>query len=204
MSEKYLRQEPPIIGPGLCPPEGCPPPTRIECISVDKVYDSCFQVEERTRVFAVPGFTGVLAVGDLIACGPTPLAPITCREISRTAVGGGFFNIVMAINIPLTLTNPTIPAQTANEIFTVTKTVTLCCPAEATADCSDTNLTSCVCVITNIVDGILSVTCDIQVCVVIKCILTVQLLVPSYGFCTPAPCVALPGVCPPAPPAQCF
>jgi hypothetical protein len=29
-----------------------------------------------------------------------------------------------------------------------------------------------------------------------KCIATVQLLVPSYGFCQPAPCITLPGVCP--------
>jgi len=27
-----------VVKPGICPPEGCPPPTRIECIQVDKVY----------------------------------------------------------------------------------------------------------------------------------------------------------------------
>ena len=204
MSERYCLQEPPIIGPGLCPPEGCPPPTRIECISVDKVYDSCFQVEERTRIFTITGIPRTFIVGDLISCAQTPGVATTCRELSRASVGDGFYNIVMAINIPLTLADPLNPAESVDEIFTVTKTVTLCCPPEATADCSDTTITSCVCVVTNIVDGVLTVTCDIQVCVVIKCILTVQLLVPSYGFCTPAPCVALPGVCPPTPPAQCF
>lgn len=37
------------IVPGQCPPEGCPPPTRIECIVVDKVYDSCFQLDDRSQ-----------------------------------------------------------------------------------------------------------------------------------------------------------
>ena len=62
------------IFPGICPPEGCPPPTRIECIAVDKVYDSCFQVHDITRTTTVPlgvnlgtGFTNNgFEVGDLI------------------------------------------------------------------------------------------------------------------------------------------
>jgi len=38
------------VNPGPCPSEGCPPTTEIVCISVDKVYDSCFQVEEQIKL----------------------------------------------------------------------------------------------------------------------------------------------------------
>jgi hypothetical protein len=58
----------------------------------------------------------------------------------------------------------------------------------------------CSSLITQVGTGTAEVTCDFQICLVMECILTVQLLVPSYGFCVPAPCTVLPGVCPPMPP----
>ncbi|MDN5346449.1 MAG: hypothetical protein PWP65_13 [Clostridia bacterium] len=198
------------VTPGQCPPEGCPPPTRIECIVVDKVYDSCFQIEERTRDTVVTigtggeWPTGTFTVGQAVPCTLTPGSAISCTVVSKTPVSNGFFTLTLLVSVPLTLTNPNAPAETVDRVFTFTKVVTLCCPDGTTVDCTESTLILCNCVVTNVTLTNVTVTCDFQVCLVIKCILTVQLLVPSYGFCVPAPCVTLPGVCPPLPPPQCF
>jgi hypothetical protein len=190
------------ITPGMCPPEGCPPPTRIECIVVDKVYDSCFQINDFTRDTTISNFAGPFAEGDVIPCRQN--GDITCTEISRVDAGGGFFTVTLLISVPILLANPNNPNQTVDRTFTFTKTATLCCPQGVEPDCSESTLLFCNCVVSNTLEQTLSVTCTLQVCVVIKCLLEVQLLVPSYGFCVPAPCITLPGVCPPTPPAQCF
>ncbi len=197
-----------VVGPGVCPPEGCPPPTRIECIVVDKVYDSCYQVESRSRDTTVTtGLTGEFPTGTFTVGQPIPCAlggPITCNVISRTPTTGNFATLTIVVSVPVTLTNPNAATETADRIFTFTKIVTLCAPEGVTVDCGESTLLFCNCVVSAVGVGNITVTCDFQVCVVIKTILTVQLLVPSYGFCVPAPCVVAPGVCPPAPPAQCF
>ncbi|WP_258361164.1 hypothetical protein [Moorella sulfitireducens (nom. illeg.)] len=205
------------IRPGPCPPGGCPPATRIECISVDKVFDSCFQVEDHTRSIKITDFFPTPDVGDVVPCSLTPGQQITCEAISKTAVGGGFFTLILRVTIPVTLTNPGDPDDKVDRIFTFLKTVTLCCPEGTDVDCSESTLISCNCVVTSVADdsgnnqvtpvtpiGEVTVECDFQICLVIKCIARVQLLVPSFGFCVPAPCVTLPGACPPAPPLQCF
>lgn len=200
------------VSPGVCPPEGCPPPTQIECIVVDKVYDSCFQVDDRTRNTTVTTGdggqwpTGIFTVGQVVPCSLTDGAEISCIEISRVPAGDGFVTVTILVSVPVTLTNPNDDAETVDTIFNFTKTATLCCPEGVEPDCSESTLLFCNCVITEVddVDETVVVTCDFQVCLVIKCILTVQLLVPSYGFCVPAPCTVIAGQCPPLPPAQCF
>lgn len=191
------------VTPGECPPEGCPPPTRIECIVVDKVYDSCFQLESFTRDFEI-GSTDFsfnnFFVGQNVPC---ELDDITCQVLNRVPVNGGFMTLTILVTITLRLTNPNNPLQSVLRTFTFIKTVTLCCPDGVDPDCSESTI-FCTCAISEVDTSEITVTCNIQVCLVIKCILTVQLLVPSYGFCVPAPCITLPGVCPPAPPAQCF
>ena len=62
-----LDQQRQLITPGECPPEGCPPFTRIECIAVDKVYDSCYQILDLSRDTTVT-FANDFTVGDLIPC----------------------------------------------------------------------------------------------------------------------------------------
>jgi hypothetical protein len=199
MSEAKVCQ----VTPGVCPPEGCPPPTRIECIVVNKVYDSCFQIHDFARDTTITDFTpDTFDEGDVIECSQN--GEITCSEISRVDAGGGFFTVTILVSVPVTLTNPNDPTETIERTFTFTKTATLCCPPGTTPDCSESSVIFCSCVITGVNSGSITVTCTLQVCVVIKCILEVQLLVPSYGFCVPAPCITLPGVCPPTPPAQCF
>lgn len=217
MAEVRKKQIPTQIQPGQCPIiDGvpvCPPPDRIECIVVDKVYDSCFQIDDRTRNVITDSdeFGTGLEQGEPVICSLTEDADITCTEISRTPVGDGFFTIVLSVSVPVTLRNPDAASGEEDEIeriFTFSKTVTLCAPEGVDVDCSESTLLSCNCVVTDVdeVDEVLeyTISCDIQVCLVVKTILRVQLLVPSYGFCIPAPCVTLPGVCPPLPPEQCF
>ena len=207
MSAKITQE----VSPGLCPPEGCPPPTRIECIVVDKVYDSCFQINDISRdisISTVTDFTtGPFAIGTIVPCALTTGLDITCIEISRIDAGGGFFTITLLVSVPITLTNPNDPTETVDRIISFTKVVTLCCPEGVDPDCTESTILFCsgiVSAVTNAYNPGITVSLTLQVCVVVKCILTVQLLVPSYGFCIPAPCVTLPGVCPPTPPAQCF
>lgn len=194
------------VSPGPCPPEGCPPPTEIACISVDKVYDSCYQVEDRTRTTTITTGdgnewpTGTFTVGQLVSCGLTAGAEISCTEISSVPADDGFVTVTLLISVPVTLVNPNAADETVDRIFNFTKTATLYCPTGVDPDCSRSSLMFCNCVITQVGADSVEVTCDFQVCLVMECILTVQLLVPSYGFCVPAPCTVLSGVCPPVPP----
>lgn len=197
------------VKPGAYTQDCCPKPTRVECIVVDKVYDSCFQVEDRTRTTTVT--TGVggqwptngFSVGQIVPCSPTADAGITCTELSRVPVGEGFSTITILVSVPITLANPNAPEETTDRVFTFTKTATLCCPEGVEPDCSESTLMFCNCVITQVNAGSVEITCDYQVCLLMRCILTVQLLVPSYGFCVPAPCTTIGGTCPPLPPSQC-
>jgi hypothetical protein len=174
-----------------------------------------------------------LLIGDVVPCALTEGEEISCEEISKTPVNdSGFFTVTVLIRVPITLTNPEDPTQQAERVFMFPKTVTLCCPEGTEIDYSESTLLFCQCVVTDVIpfvppNGIMEfnqeadltqvtpvtpvtpiaevrVQCDLQLCIVIKCLSRVQLLVPSYGFCVPAPCITLPGVCPPAPPAQCF
>lgn len=316
------------ITPGMCPPEGCPPPDRIECIIIPKVYDSCFQTVELNRTFTIPicctvnnsnmvlipeaqtaippsekispilecggkvrdngngtytafwgylnrnnvtvnipqsdsfftgnpiggtttppttflpgrqecafqttftgnnlvwtlkspngqtatatagannaqfSFNGPFELGDLIPCQLDTEIGISCTEISRQSIDEGFFNITLLVSVPLILTNPNNPMEIVKRTFTFTRTVTLCCPEGVMPDCSNSTIVNCSCFVSSLGNSPpIEVDCQISVCLVIACVQKVQLLVPSYGFCVPAPCVALPGVCPPTPPAQCF
>lgn len=199
------------VCPGPCPPEGCPPPTQIDCIVVEKVYDSCFQVDDRTRMVTVTTDdggqwpTGAFTVGQIVPCALTVGAEISCIEISRVPADDGFVTVTIMVSVPVTLTNPNDATETTDRVFNFTKTATLCCPPGVEPDCSESTLMVCNSIITQVdeVNETVEVTCDFQVCLMMKCILTVQLLVPSYGFCVPAPCVTLPGICPPSPPQQC-
>ncbi len=211
------------ISPGQCPPEGCPPPTRVECIAIDKVYDSCFQIEDRTHTTIISEFFNFIEVGDVVPCALTEGELISCEVLKKDPVNDtGFFTLTLLIKVPITLTNPEDPNDQVERTFMFPKTVTLCCPEGTEIDCGESTLLFCQCVVTEvtgIANGVapevnqvtpvtpvedITLQCAFQLCLVIKCINRVQLLVPSYGFCVPAPCITLPGVCPPTPPAQCF
>jgi hypothetical protein len=185
--------------------------TQIECIVVDKVYDSCFQRESLPTVLAcIFVDTEAFTPGQVIPCN-IENASISCTEVERRHLGKGVFeiDILFTINNAI-IKNPANPKEKLPlRIAPFVKTVTLCRPEGTTLDCSESTITRCICVASSITPVCGSgfqviVVCQIELCLVIKSIARVQLLVPSYGFCAPSPCVTLPGVCPPIPPAQCF
>lgn len=200
------------IQPGLCPinPETglpqCPPPDRIECITVEKVYDSCYQVDNRNQnIVTTAVFSAGLAVGDLVNCALDTVTGITCVESGpRVPVGDGYYNVTLVITVPLILTNPIDDTLTFASSFVFAKQVRLCAPAGVNVSCDGSTIVGCNCVVTALVGGVATISCDIQACIVIKSTLDVQLLVPSYGFCIPKQCAPISGVCPTLPPAQCF
>jgi len=205
--QKYQMRQ---IQPGPCPPEGCPPFDRIDCIVVDKVYDSCFRSESINRVTSITiGDAAEWPTGDFAVATPVPCVlrageTVDCNITNMVPAGDGYFTISMLITIPVTLTNPNAAGETVDRDFNFTRTVTLCAPEGVEIDCSESTFTQCNCVITAVTETSVEVTCDFQICMVTRSLLTVQLLVPSYGFCVPGPCETLPGVCPPIPPEQCF
>lgn len=188
------------ISPGVCPPEGCPPPVRIECVVTEKVYDKCFQVDTLSRNITISRaefITGPFVIGERVFC--NPIGSISCTEISRVEAGGGFFTITLLVTIPMTFTNPNNPPEIVLRNVVFTKTVTLCCPDGIEPDCGESSVLFCNCDVSGITSTDIILACEIQLCLLFKCSAVVQLLVPSYGFCQPAPCFALPGVCPPPP-----
>ncbi len=192
------------VNPGPCPPAGCPPPTEIACISVDKVYDSCFQVEDQIRSATVttgPGGewpTGAFFPGQVVPCALTALAKINATVISRVPAGGGLETITLLVTVPVTLTNPNNPAETANRVFDFTTTVTLSCPIGTILDTTASTIVFCSSAITVVNAGSVETAIVFQVNLVVECISTVQLLVPSYGLSIPTPCTIFPGVTLPA------
>ncbi len=199
------------IQPGLCPinPETglpqCPPPDRIECITVEKVYDSCYQVDNRNQTIVTnAAFLAGLDVGDLVNCALNTTLGITCVESGpRVPVGNGYFRVNLVITVPLTLTNPTDETLTFESSFVFARQVILCAPEGVSISCDQSTIVGCNCIVTALPGGAATVSCDIQTCIVITSTLDVQLLVPSYGLCMPQQCAPV-GVCPPVPPAQCF
>lgn len=181
------------ISPGPCPPAGCPPTTEIVCIATEKVYDSCTQTEleiELTTVSTGVGGewpTGVFIVGQNVPCGLTPGSTITSAEISRVPVGGDYQMITLMVFVPITLDNPNDPAETAERVFTFTKTVTLYCPAGVITDTSGSSLIFCSSVVIQTDTNFVGVACVFQIQVVVECVAYVQLMVPSYGSCVPTP-----------------
>lgn len=205
---------PPTIGPGPCPPQGCPPPTQIDCISVTKVYDSCFQTETFNQVCAdVPPSCKKIAAtpGTTVSCSVVT-SSATCTVVGLISTGvDDFANATFAVSIPIsvTLTSPT--GLTCSFTFPVNflKTVTLCAPEGTDQVCTIASVSCgpCFIALTETDEDEkeeAQVCCQVVVCLVLQSTALVQLLVPTYGFCTPAPCsvIGLPP-CPPPFPPQC-
>ena len=221
MSE--IKQNQQQIQPGMCPidPETglptCPPPDRIECIVVEKVYDSCFQCDTKSKddieIDFNPGgggehWEGPFSVGDAIECEPEL---VQCQELNRVPIGDNLFNVTLLITVPVVLTNPNNDEETESTTFTFVKTVTLCAPQPTNVNCDESFVVNCNCIVIDVVAnpqenvGTITVSCTITVCLVFKSTLFVQLLVPSYGFCVAEECSSQQVCtgCPPSPPAQC-
>jgi len=179
--------------PGPCPSTGCPPPTEIDCIMVTKLYDFCFQQDTLQNVCATISETCTGAT--TASC--TVVAD--CVFVSSTPSSvSGFVDATFAIAATVTFTT-TVDTTTCTSTTTATftKTVTLCGPAGTTQTCT---VLSANCTAPVIIDG--TVCTSVIICATYQSSAYVSILVPTYGFCTPAPCTTLPS--PPCPPSSLF
>jgi hypothetical protein len=177
------------VSPGPCPSTGCPPPTEIDCIMVDKVYASCVQTVTATGTFTI------------VACTATPITCLVDLTDSSCTVGAispsgidDINNVTFIITAVLDITCSGLVTPVAETIVT-TVTVPLYNPSGTTPICSILSA-SCTCVL--ITPS--TVTCNVALCLLAQTTATVQLLIPTYGFCQPSPCEPGPTLnCPPVP-----
>ncbi|MEW6182377.1 MAG: hypothetical protein AB1500_04260 [Bacillota bacterium] len=178
----------------------------VVCIETFKVYDFCYQVDSREQCFTLPERCEAFPFppGSVAECeiAGTP----TCFETSRTAPDeNGRADITFAasstIRIIIRDPNGTVLCE-FNKTINFTKTVVLCAPEGTVTDCAVVDA-ACHCVLIGE-----QVCCSVDLCILIQSRAVVKLLVPSFGFCVPAPCEevspAPPVVCPPVLfPPQC-
>ncbi|HHW14899.1 MAG TPA: hypothetical protein GXX28_08215 [Firmicutes bacterium] len=196
MSDAFIEQ----ISPGPCGPGGCPPPTEIVCISVPKVYDFCFEQDTGLTNCITPVVT--IPPGSTATCTVTSVT-CTAGTPAPTGVDGlATVSVVVTVTYDLTVTPPPpgVPIPITGNTFVFTKTVTVCGPVGTSADCSATVACGPCTIITT--GAVTQICCAFSICLLIETFAVVKLLVPAYGFCTPAPCRT--GGFPPCPPSPLF
>lgn len=178
------------VTPGPCPDTGCPPTTEVDCIVVDKVYDSCSQTITTTQTFSVKGDKKCSVSSCAI-----DLATSTCTvgAITPTSVAD-YNNITFIISANYSVT--CMSGDVLPETVVTTQNVTLYSPSGTTPSCT---ILSGACTCVNLPNG--DISCTITLCMLFQSTATVQLLVPSYGFCVPPVCPQVGPVlaCPPSP-----
>lgn len=188
------------VTPGPCPTTGCPPTTEVDCIVVDKVYDSCSQTVTTTQTVMVPGTCTVSSCA-------IDLASSTCTvgAISPSATAD-YSDITFVIGVDYTITCDS--GSTHTETIYTTQTVTLYNPSGTTPSCTILSGT-CMCVNlptspSSLADnhrGDATISCTFTLCLLFQTTAVVQLMIPTYGFCTPPTCPSVGPVlpCPPSP-----
>ena len=191
---------PAALGPGPCPPEGCPPPVEVVCVEATKVFDFCFSTltQDMVRIpvepccAAPPAGTAAEVFVEAVDC--------TVEGVTPVAGSGGFANVLLLIEVTLDIALVRPDGSTLCSFsggFSFLRTFTLCVPEGASVRCeAPTGSAGSAAVVGQ------EVRATVSLCLLLESVATVKLLVPSYGYCVPAPCVALPSppfVCPPSP-----
>lgn len=187
-----LRQE--QILPGPCPEEGCPPPTEIVCIMVEKVYEECKKVQVNEEVIDLCG----VAVGDILQadCKGVELVvdklhPFGCEKLpgtNRARVSFYFrfrFDYLDQEGLKTFISKPVFHQKVVlmSERILDKRISVQCHVFLECYDCfpSDTQ----------------QVTCCIGKMLLFKLAAPVQLMVPAYGFCPePDDCLQVEAECP--------
>lgn len=167
------------------------------CIEAKKVFDFCFQEHRVERFFPAANIPEETPV--VVDC-QIDTQNITCREVSPREVVDpkkNKFLICVAINVPVTLrvVNQTtgMIIRTIEQVVVILKQVVLCVPVGTDVQCEVTG--NCCCVFDEQTDQI---NCVFNLCIVIKSKATVQVLIPTFGICTPKECKTVSTGCPPA------
>ncbi|PSR20063.1 MAG: hypothetical protein C7B45_16770 [Sulfobacillus acidophilus] len=166
-----------------------PPPTEIDCIVVDKVYDSCSQTLTTSQTLVAVGTTC-----SVVGCS-IDLSSSTCTVGAITPTVTPDYNditFVVGINYSVSCSSGVTLSETAY----VTQIVTLYNPNGTTPSC---NILSGACSCVNLPNG--DINCTLTICLLLQTTAVVQLMVPTYGFCVPPVCPAVGPVlpCPPSP-----
>lgn len=193
------------VTPGPCTPGECPPYSEIDCIAVDKVYDYCFEADT-----IQPQICVTMACTGTVTGATCAVSTVTCTWLmnSPSATTGyevSTFLISGTIDFTLTCTGGT---TTSSATFSMTKSILLCAPDGTTQSCE---VLSAVCtppIVIPLGDGLYNICSTVGLCSTFESTARVKILVPSYGFCTPAPCQVSPlvPICPPSSifPPQCI
>lgn len=174
------------------------------CIEVPKVYDFCFQAERRENI-CTPLCDFRPPLGATIKC---TIKNAACNEVSRSEPNAsGRSNVTFAVVVTYKLEVLNAEGEVVetfrNLTFSFTKTVVLCAPEGTFTNCEIVNTACGPCLILGN-----QICCTFDLCIVIQSVAIVKILIPSFGFCTPALCEQVspegPFVCPPALfPPQC-
>ncbi|HHW55122.1 MAG: hypothetical protein WAQ41_06520 [bacterium] len=176
---------------------------QIDCIRVEKIYDQCFQLEELPDTVAVDLGRALLPT-DSISC---EIIEAECEimEPLRDPDPEGFRTIDVVQNVTVRVT---VIDAAGNVVGSTTveqpphfKSVTLFAPEGTFPECEIVDTFCEPVLIVN--PGSTTAAAQIRIlkklCKIIFVVATVNLLVPTFGFCQPEPCAAFPQqfVCPP-------
>lgn len=160
----------------------------VDCIVAEKVYDSCTQTVTFTQTLRCDDTCTVTGCG-------VDLSDSTCTVgaiASSSTTNYSDVTFIVGIHYSVTCAN----GDTLTETAYTTQVVTLYNPDGTTPSC---DILSAVCNCVNMPNG--TINCTLTVCLLFQVTAVVQLLIPTYGFCTPAACPAVGPVlpCPPSP-----
>ncbi len=193
------------VTPGPCTPGECPPYGEIDCIRVDKVYDYCFEADtiQPQVCVTIEGCPGTLTSATCT------VSTVSCTWLMNSpSATAGFaistFLISGTVDFTVACTTPgTTVMRTDTATFSMTKSILLCAPDGTTQSCE---VLSAVCtppIALPTKVNTFNVCTTVGVCTTFESIANVKIMVPSYGFCVPAPCEVSPLILP-CPPSSLF
>ena len=181
------------------------------CVQVKRVYDSCLQQQQLTNVdVTISSYAQVVTTGcgcnadtDTVPPTSAPVAPITfesCRSssmdvdisnlsVERLADRPCFARVRGRIEIPIDIlfTDSRCVEYIGKGVVTVNKDVLLAIPDDSIVPFALEGMASAVCVAGSYRgDNVFRMT--VCVTVVLKVLAQVEIMIPSYGFCTIPPC----------------
>lgn len=188
------------VHPGPCDPYlGCPPPTEIVCIKVDKVYYECKNIQVNEDEFEYCPEENCPVVD--VSCYKVELIAEPCCEVVKP----GLVSVSFQYKVTVRLFFPTTcdPAfKDLSQVITVTKLFNIPRAGEEGlhVQCYVPFL-ECLDAFISAVDPVNYSKVTILACVgkyiLIKLKATVQLMIPAYGFCPEPPdCDEVFGICP--------
>ncbi len=194
--------------PGQCPGGVCPPYTEIDCIHVDKVYDYCFEADT-----IQPQVCTAISCAGSVTSATCAVSTVNCTWLMNSPSATAGFQVstfLLTGTVSFTLGCTSLGTTTyvpGTGTFSLTKSILLCAPEGTTQTCE---VLSAVCtppIVLPAVDSSYTVCTTVGICSTFESEANVKIMVPSYGFCAPAPCEVSPLIlpCPPSTifPPQC-